>query len=75
MRECRLLILVLAGDSFVSNQNLNIQTKTWMKDIPQNVELNTEVVNLITSMKGVFLYKFLMNILPLVKKLKRLLNG
>ena len=41
MRECRLLILVLAGDSFVSNQNLNTQTKTWMKDIPQNVEVIT----------------------------------
>ena len=41
MRECRLLILVLAGDRFVSNQNLNTQTKTWMKDIPQNVELIT----------------------------------
>ncbi len=59
MENFKLLVLVLAGNTKISNRNKKAQTKTWIKDIPQNTHLvfyqggeETKIKNNILTVKS-----------------------
>ena len=59
MENFKLLVLVLAGNTKISNRNKKAQTNTWIKDIPQNSRLvfyqggeETKIKNNILTVKS-----------------------